>query len=165
MSQNGNDTDQIIVNLQALTAFGKNYDELNPIITERKASQLALDDTWIQKIWRWADSFDINDEAIPRDKKALLALKSIVLEAQGFTELPESIGQLSYIDTLELNYNQLKALPESIVQLQNLLQLGLNGNSLKALPESIGQLSNLTQLGLTGNNLKELPESIGHLRT
>ena len=77
--------------------------------------------------------------------------------------LPESIGQLTNLQTLWLVNNQLSALPESIGQLANLQTLDLYINHLSALPESIGQLASLQTLDLGGNQLSELPESIEQL--
>ena len=92
-----NDTEKNLSEFQSPAESSNHYDKLNLILTERKASELVLDDVWMRKIWLWADSCDIPDDVIPQDKKTLLALKSIVLEAQNVTKLPESIGQLETI--------------------------------------------------------------------
>ncbi len=47
-------------------------------------------------------------------------LKFVVLE-----ELPESIGELSNLEVLNLKRNRLKKLPESIGKLSNLIELNL----------------------------------------
>jgi C-terminal of Roc, COR, domain/Ras of Complex, Roc, domain of DAPkinase/Leucine rich repeat len=77
--------------------------------------------------------------------------------------LPESLGQLSNLQKLELSSNQLKTLPESLGQLSNLQKLNLSSNPLMTLPESLGQLSNLQELYLYNNQLIMLPESLGKL--
>ena len=80
------------------------------------------------------------------------------------TSLPESIGNLKYLDTLKLDGNQLTSLPESIGNLTNLKELDLYGNQLTSLPESIGNLENLDYLSLSNNQFTSLPESIGNLK-
>ena len=77
------------------------------------------------------------------------------------TELPESLGQLTQLQTLNLSSNQLTTLPESLSQLTQLQSLNLSGNQLAALPESLGQLTQLQSLDLSSNQLTALPESLG----
>ena len=62
------------------------------------------------------------------------------------TDLPESIGQLEYLDELSLQNNALKSLPESIGKLTNLRVLNLENNNLNTLPNSICNLSCLIEL-------------------
>jgi internalin A len=85
------------------------------------------------------------------------------LSSQQITELPEEIGQLTNLTSLNLNFNQLTALPESIGQLTSLTSLTISDNYLTESPESIGQLTKLTSLVLSGNQLTKLPDSIGQL--
>jgi Leucine-rich repeat (LRR) protein len=82
---------------------------------------------------------------------------------QQLTSLPESIGQLTQLKSLNISKKQLTSLPESIGQLKQLLVIELTGNQLRSLPESIGQLRQLRCFDLTKNQLTSLPESIGHL--
>jgi Leucine-rich repeat (LRR) protein len=103
--------------------------------------------------------------------------------------LPEWIGRLKNLSSLNLCCNKLERLPESIGGLKNLSSLNLYGNELKRLPEWIGRLKNLSSLSLCcnsnldfddalrklsklknlssldlyGNELKRLPESIKKL--
>ena len=90
-------------------------------------------------------------------------LQALVLNGNQLTALPESIGQLSNLQSLVLIENQLTALPESIGQLSNLRSLFISDNQLTALPESIGQLTNLQVIDLRRNELTTLPESFGLL--
>ncbi len=83
---------------------------------------------------------------------------------QGLKTLSESIGNLTYLQTLELESNMISTLPESITKLKILQRLYLSRNKLTTLPESIGNLSSLQKLHLSGNQLMTLPESIGDLK-
>ncbi|CAN0455554.1 unnamed protein product, partial [Discosporangium mesarthrocarpum] len=85
------------------------------------------------------------------------------LSRNQLTALPESLGQLTQLQTLDLSRNQLTALPESLGQLTQLQTLDLPRNQLTALPESLGQLTQLQTLHLSSNQLTALPESLGHL--
>ncbi|KAL9245711.1 hypothetical protein vseg_019331 [Gypsophila vaccaria] len=77
--------------------------------------------------------------------------------------LPDSIGKLSSLITLDLSENRIVALPVTIGGLSSLSKLDLHANRINELPESIGELLNLVCLDLRGNNLVRLPPSIGRL--
>ena len=80
------------------------------------------------------------------------------------TDIPESIGQLKYIQTLDLRRNKFKVVPDSIGKLKNLIRLLLDENQIESLPKSIGNLTNLAGLFLYKNKLITLPETIGNLK-
>ncbi|XP_019177399.1 PREDICTED: plant intracellular Ras-group-related LRR protein 4-like [Ipomoea nil] len=77
--------------------------------------------------------------------------------------LPDSIGKLSGLITLDLSENRLIALPTTIGGLASLQKLKLSGNRIGELPDSIGDLLQLISLDLGGNHLKSLPVSIARL--
>ena len=79
------------------------------------------------------------------------------------TALPESIGNLSQVQTLSLAENNIGELPGSITSLNNLANLILSFNGISSLPEDIGNLSNLYFLDLGYNQLEYIPTSIGNL--
>ena len=87
-------------------------------------------------------------------------MKSLYLNGNQLTTLPESIGGLTALTSLDLSDNRLTALPESIGGLTALTSLYLFRNRLTTLPESIGGLTALTSLYLFCNRLTALPESI-----
>jgi GTPase SAR1 family protein len=74
--------------------------------------------------------------------------------------LPEAIGQLTNLISLDLSHNQLTALPEAIGQLNQLRVLILNNNKLLMLPLELTQLKELKKLDIRDNNLGELPPEI-----
>jgi hypothetical protein len=79
------------------------------------------------------------------------------------TELPESLGQLTQLQELNLSRNQLTALPDWLGKLTQLQTLDLVENQLTALPDWLGQLTQLQTLNLTKNRLTVLPEWLGQL--
>ncbi len=58
---------------------------------------------------------------------------------------------------------QLRELPESLFQLTQLQSLDLEKNFLTTLPKSLGKLTQLQTLRISYNQLTKLPESLGQL--
>jgi len=100
---------------------------------------------------------------LPESLDQLTQLQSLNLSSNQLTALPESLDQLTQLQSLNLSSNQLTALPESLGQLAQLQSLDLSSNRLTALPESLGQLTQLTYLHLYGNELEFVPSAIGGL--
>jgi leucine-rich repeat protein SHOC2 len=87
------------------------------------------------------------------------------LDLQGceISTLPESIGSLSSLTSLNLYNNKLDTLPESLGNLTNLTRLNLGRNQLVTLPDSLNNLSNLTSLFLNDNRIENFPKSLDGL--
>jgi internalin A len=98
---------------------------------------------------------------LPESIGQLTQLQSFYLHGNQLTALPESVGRLTELKNLNVSHNQLTELPESIGQLTQLQRLDLSGNQLRALPECIGRLTQLQRLDFSDNQLMALPESIG----
>ncbi|TFF87128.1 MAG: TIR domain-containing protein, partial [Promethearchaeota archaeon] len=84
-----------------------------------------------------------------------------------FTDLkiiPESLGVLKDLISLDLPYNQITSIPESIKNLKDLEELFLNSNALKKFPRSLISLKNLKKLNLRDNSIHRILESITTLR-
>jgi hypothetical protein len=101
------------------------------------------------------------------EKKIEEALKSGVTElslgGMNLTELPESLRQLTQLETLYLYDNKLAELPGWIGDLEQLQMLRLDNNELSELPEQIGNLKNLQTLALWFNYISDLPSSLAKL--
>ena len=81
------------------------------------------------------------------------------------TYLPESIGDLSELGFLYLEWNSLTSLPTSFSQLTSLVSLTINNNWLTSLPSDFGNLNQLFFLDLGYNQLASVPESICQLES
>ncbi len=90
-------------------------------------------------------------------------VKWLDLAFKSLNFLPEAIGQLTNLTSLNLHGNQLTSFPDAIGQLTNLTSLYIGGNQFTGLPDAIGQLTNLTSLNLNGNQLTSFPDAIGRL--
>ncbi|MFH1908461.1 MAG: COR domain-containing protein, partial [Chloroflexota bacterium] len=95
---------------------------------------------------------------LPESLFQLTQLQSLDLEKNFLTTLPKSLGKLTQLQTLRISYNQLTKLPESLGQLTQLQLLSLENNRLTELPEWLSQLNQLRILGLEENELTALSE-------
>jgi len=92
--------------------------------------------------------------ALPRHfGRAMPHLTSLILTGNGLSALPESVGQMSQLRTLECAANKLTKLPASMADLSELTVLDVSNNHLTVLPHNIGQLGKLEHLRASGNRL------------
>jgi len=104
------------------------------------------------------------DLILPESIGQLVNLQTLDLYGNQLTALPKTMGQLTNLQTLNLGINQLKALPEWFRKLKNLKTLDIAKNQLSLLPESFGELKSLQTLDLVNNQLTWFPESFGQLK-
>ncbi|XP_060191736.1 plant intracellular Ras-group-related LRR protein 4-like [Lycium barbarum] len=102
-------------------------------------------------------------EWIPDSIGKLSSLITLDLSENRITVLPTTIGGLSSLQKLDLHSNKIVELPDSIGDLLNLVYLDLSGNNLKLLPASFARLARLEELDMSSNSLSVLPETIGSL--
>lgn len=79
----------------------------------------------------------------------------------GLTDLPAVIGEMTFLETLELRGNKLLNLRLPI--LTNLKRLNLRDCNIVSLPTEIGLLTSLRELFLTHNSITSVPTEIGLL--
>eukprot|EP00656_Telonema_subtile_P044422 TRINITY_DN50681_c0_g1_i2.p1 TRINITY_DN50681_c0_g1~~TRINITY_DN50681_c0_g1_i2.p1 ORF type:complete len:231 (+),score=62.58 TRINITY_DN50681_c0_g1_i2:132-824(+) len=95
---------------------------------------------------------------LPASMAALSGLRSLVLSNNDIQSLPWAVfHQMSSLQALILDQNQLTWLPPSICAATNLQVLNCSGNRLRELPESLGMLRKLLEIDLGGNQFEELP--------
>lgn len=112
---------------------------------------LVTEDGWTEKIWTWADEFELKESEVPRDKQSLLALEKLeILELELDEQHSRDVYRMGYI-------------PDELNNLTNLVEINISGLSSGYLPKNIGQLSNLTKLCIRHSKLRALPDSIGQL--
>jgi Leucine-rich repeat (LRR) protein len=102
-------------------------------------------------------------ESLPEDIGSLTILTTIDLSNNKIAKLPKGIWELNKLAGLYLSYNKLGSLPIEIGKLTKLTRLYLGNNNLNILPKEIWNLENLSALDLSGNNLESLPKEIGKL--
>lgn len=76
--------------------------------------------------------------------------------------LPQSLGQLKALQTLDVSYNLLQQLPDEIGSLEGLVKIELSHNKLKQLPETMGK--NGIVRGINDFSLPSFRSNILYLR-
>lgn len=124
--------------------------------------------------WSWGPRGKTPILAFPPEILGCTNLESLQLRGaiaeQGDPTIPEELGKLRSLRTLDLSHLALCDLPESIGKLRSLRDLALEETpKLRALPRSIGRLTACRRLAINFTPaLKELPREIGgmkHLET
>jgi len=107
---------------------------------------------------RESDGFE---EAVRRIDEAKRS-RSLDLNLSGLNldTIPDSLAQLSNLQSLDLMNNQIGTIPDSLAQLSNLQFLDLDNNQIGTIPDSFRQDSELTLLYLHGNPGLGIPEEI-----
>lgn len=108
-------------------------------------------------------------EAIPASFSSLVELRVLQLRKNGIQNIDDAVfslpnGRQSYLEEMDLEYNQLSALPNSVGNLRRLRVLRVANNQLTDLPEEISCLSgSLKELYVAHNRLTEAPRALRSL--
>lgn len=109
--------------------------------------------------------------AIPNDSVFVTRnkhLRSLNIQGNKLTKIPESIRQNRRLESLWLGYNKLNALTDADIKtlrrIRKLTDLNLYSVGLKQLPGSIGKLKRVKVLDLYYNKFIELPPQIGKMK-
>lgn len=107
------------------------------------------------------DEYDANFDRL-RKAAQFPMLKELILSAEG-CEIPETISNLKSLEWLRIELLDCgdDPLPESIGLLVGLRTLEIERNEIKKLPSAIGKLIHLRALSLSQSSIRELPSSIG----
>jgi len=91
-----------------------------------------------------------------------LQITELGLSNCGLTEISPDIGNLTKLNIVYLNQNELTAVPDEICNCKELTGFGAASNKLTKLPEGVAGLP-LQSLKFDYNQIEELPEDFGNL--
>lgn len=101
---------------------------------------------------------------LPPRLAELGCLEELDLSFNRLRRLPEGLGRLRHLRTLDVDHNLLPSFPAPLLELAALEELDCSGNRhLRALPEGIAALRRLKILWLSGTGLASLPEGLCQL--
>ncbi|NWV94353.1 MFHA1 protein, partial [Machaerirhynchus nigripectus] len=101
---------------------------------------------------------------LPPRLAELGCLEELDLSFNRLRRLPEGLGRLRHLRTLDVDHNLLPSFPAPLLELAALEELDCSGNRhLGALPEGISALRRLKILWLSGTGLASLPEGLCQL--
>lgn len=136
---------------QAETQYATSYDDASAVKAILDANRL---------------SWNINSIATFKNGRIVtLNLNNPEVGNEGIRTLPPAIGQLTALEVLTINDNDLSQLPREITNCTNLRRLEIQNNSLSSLPPGISKLVNLRVLDIRNNSLDALPMEIGNLKS
>lgn len=112
----------------------------------------------------WLHSRNLTGD-IPESIGDLTALTTLELSSNPITSIPETIGNLVNLEIFWVGWTNIPSVPETIGNLVNLYQLHLGQISppLTSLPSTFCNLESLEWLALGGNALTSLPVCFGNL--
>ncbi|XP_076880950.1 leucine-rich repeat-containing protein 28 [Brachyhypopomus gauderio] len=87
-------------------------------------------------------------------------LVELYLHSNNIAIIPQAIGNLVKLQSLDLSDNALQVICPEIGRLRSLRHLRLSNNQLKFLPQELGDLKELETLDVSTNLLKTLPERL-----
>lgn len=77
--------------------------------------------------------------------------------------VPEEIGGLKKLETINLNTNDLTSLPSSFSNLVNLRTINLSNNKITVFPPVFSSMKHLELLDLSHNKLTEVPDFVSQV--
>ncbi|EGC38968.1 hypothetical protein DICPUDRAFT_45524 [Dictyostelium purpureum] len=97
---------------------------------------------------------------IPQCITLLHNLKHLSLAANQVKDIPPYLSELEHLETLELGINSFTQFPINICKINSLTSLHLETNNISQLPSEFKSLDNLKILTLLDNDFKEIPEEL-----
>ncbi len=97
---------------------------------------------------------------IPNSIGKLKSLDTLNFSSNNFYELPLEFKNLTNLKSLDLSWNDFKIIPNELIKLHSLQDLNISNNFITELPEWISTFENLVYLNIKGNEIDHIPHSI-----
>lgn len=90
-------------------------------------------------------------------------LKSLFLDHNKISHIPDDIKNLKRLEFLYIHNNGLKDIPEAIYSLNNLIELCISNNPIDKLSDNFVKLSSLREFRFTGTTISKLPNNFSKM--
>ncbi|KAG5113448.1 hypothetical protein JHK82_036717 [Glycine max] len=118
-----------------------------------------------KKIFDYFSSWDRNMSIHELVSKFKFLRVLSLSHCSNLSEVPDSVGNLKYLSSLDLSNTEIVKLPESICSLYNLQILKLNYcKQLDELPSNLHKLTDLHRLELIDTGVRKVPAHLGKLK-
>lgn len=104
-----------------------------------------------------ADMSSNSISIVPKEVALWRNLRFLHLQYNLLEEVPNEIGALRKLQTLNISHNKIRTLPKEFCLMTSALNLDFSYNLLHELPHNFGNLQQLTNLNCSNNNLSGLP--------
>ncbi len=94
----------------------------------------------------------------------LTSLRILFIFCQNLTKFPESFSNLTILEYLDAQSNNISMIPWTMKKLKNLKKLNLYDNYFTEVPKVIGEFAELEELDLSMNQIRGLPNEIEKLK-
>lgn len=128
-----------------------------PLLKEKKEK--------FEKLFKWADKYDLQHHVLPRDIQALEELTELKISHQDIQELPKELLLLKNLTVLDASFNKIASIADELSNHNSLRFIFLESNELKDIPEALLKKKNLLFLSLKKNHIQSVPSSIENLKT
>jgi disease resistance protein RPM1 len=145
---------QIMSHARSLNVFGE-FEQMPPLMNFRSLRVLDL---------REGSTCWLGNKQI-QTIGSLSRLRYLRLDSRGITELPEEIGKLQYLETLDLRKCSITTLPSTMVWLRKLLRLFVHEETLVLPANVFGTMQTLEEVSSISHvdNPMKFAEELGHL--
>lgn len=117
----------------------------------------------------WLDYSGMKLREMPRDVYYRIIdqeeeVVGLDLSNNNIKQLPSWIGQLLYLEELDVSDNELEGLPSDAMRLICMIKLNLSNNKIVQFPKEITMMPHLQYLSIRDNQIRALPWDIGYMR-
>ena len=149
----------LIFLLSTTLSFSQDYVVENVVVYDWEIAKSANPDTIYGISFR-----KLKLEEVPQELEKFKQLKVLNLSKNRIVNLPEFIGELQFLEDLDLTKNKLEYYPLTLCKNSSLRFLRLGQNVFENLPACIESLQKLEYLDLIDTPISDLPESIARLK-